>query len=242
MNSPTLLRELGELRSIIIRFAITLFAIAVGMLAFGTPSLASRLFLALKDHLVPQGVSVVALGPLSPFIAPISVAFIVAFILSFPYLFFLIARYLAPALYGSERRALFILLISSTALFFLGCLFSYTLLIPATFAILYSFAGPLGVTPLFSLDAFISSVFGLTISAGVAFLTPVVMIALSATGLVPPAFWRLHWRGAVATAIIFSAVITPDGSGVTMVILSIPLMLLYGVGIVGSGRALFTNA
>ncbi len=255
MINRLLFKELGELRLILIRFAVLLFVLAfillstsftwtkwtafgaaksVPVLVFGTPSLATQLFTLTKYHLVPEGVSVVALGPLSPFIAPISIAFMVAFIISFPYFLFSLMRYIAPALYGKERRSLFILYFSSVTLFFFGCVFAYTVLIPYTFAALYSFAGPLGVTPFFSLDAFIGTVFGLTVSAGLAFLTPIIMTALSSIRLVPSAFWRVHWRVSILIIFLFSAIITPDGSGVTMVILSVPLMFLYGVGAMGS--------
>ena len=266
MGNNLLFKELGELRLIFIRFAAMLFLLvfillstsfvwiklamfgstSVPVLVFGTPSLATELFTLMKDSLVPEGVPVITLGPFSPFIAPISIAFMAAFILSFPYLLFSLTRYISPALYDKERRSLSILLFSSTALFFLGCVFAYAVLIPYTFATLYSFAEPLGVTPFFSLDAFIGTVFGLTISAGLAFLTPIVMFLLSSAGLVPSAFWRAHWRVSILIVLLFSAIITPDGSGVTMVILSVPLMFLYGVGAMGSsiynkGRTKITN-
>ena len=235
-SHPLLLKELGEVRSIFIRFALALFAVALLMLAVGTPSPATRLFALMKASLLPPGVSVVALGPLSSFIAPISIAFMVAFIISFPYLLFSLLRYVRPALYEKERRAISYLLFFSLALFFSGCAFGYAILIPNTLAVLYSFAGPLGVTPFFSLDAFIGAVFGLTISAGISFLIPVIMITLSSVGLVPAVAWKSHWRAAVLVVFVFSALITPDGSGVTMVILSVPLLLLYGAGALFSPR------
>ena len=235
-DRPVLLRELGELRSIFIRFALALLALALFMLSVGTPSIATHLFTVMKTSLIPQGVSIVALGPLSPFIAPISIAFMTAFIISFPYFLFSLMRYIAPALYDKERRALFILYFSSVTLFFLGCIFSYVILIPYTLATLYSFAGPLGVTPFFSLDAFIATVFGLTVSTGIAFLVPIIMKVLSSIGIVPATVWRTHWRAAMLIIIVFSALITPDGSGVTMLILSVPLLLLYGAGAVISSR------
>lgn len=235
-DRPVLLRELGELRSIFIRFALVLFTLALLMLSVGNPSPATRLFTVMKTSLVPQEVSIIALGPLSPFIAPISVAFMVAFIVSFPYFLFSLMRYISPALYYKERRSLSFLFFSSTSLFFLGCIFAYVILIPYTLATLYSFAGPLGVTPFFSLDAFIATVFGLTVSTGIAFLVPVIMKMLSSVGLVPPMFWRVHWRASILVILLFSALITPDGSGVTMVILSVPLLLLYGTGVLFSSH------
>lgn len=226
---PLLLQELSEVRSIFFRFAVVLLTVA-GLMLVGSTPLALRVFTLMKAALLPPGVAIVALGPLSSFIAPITIAFMVSFIVSFPYLLYSLLRYILPALYPAERRTVSVLFYSSLVLFFAGCAFAYFLLIPYTFAILYSFAGPLGVTPFFSLDAFVAGVFGLTISAGIAFLIPIIMILLSASGLVSAHLWKRHWRAAMLIVVLFSAIITPDGSGVTMVILSVPLLLLYGAG------------
>jgi sec-independent protein translocase protein TatC len=185
----------------------------------------------MKATLLPPGVTLITLGPLASFIAPITIALLVAFLVALPYFLFLLLRYALPALYPRERVALTTLFLSSVTLFFLGCAFGYFILIPNTFSILYSFAPELGVTPFFSLEAFVSAVFGLTTATGISFLLPILMLLLSQIHLVPAQFWRAQWRIAVAGVVIFSAIITPDGSGVTMVILSIPLLLLYGAGV-----------
>ena len=234
-RNPIFLQELGEIRRIFVRFAGACVVIAFTMF-LGTPPLAMRLFAYMSESLIPSGVSLVALGPFSSFIAPFSVALMVSLIVSFPYLLFSLLRYLLPALFPAERRLILRLFLFSIILFFSGCAFSYFFLIPYTFTILYSFAGPLGVTPFFSLDTFVATVFGLTVSSGLCFLIPIYMLALSAIGLVSARAWREHWRGAVLIVILLSAILTPDGSGVTMVLLSVPLLFLYSVGALSSER------
>ncbi|MFZ3043825.1 MAG: twin-arginine translocase subunit TatC [Minisyncoccia bacterium] len=232
---PAFLKELNEMSSLFIRFAFVLAGVAL-LMFLGTPPLVMQLFAAVKAALLPTNVSIVALSPWAPFVAQFTIAFMVAFVVSFPYLLWSLMRYILPALYPAERRTVSSLFYFALLLFFSGCIFAYTLLIPSTFSILYSFAGPLGVTPLFSLDSFIWTVFNLTVFTGVTFLLPVLMFLLSATGIVPARWWRAHWRGAVVIITIFSAIITPDGTGVTMVLLSVPLLLLYGTGVVLSAR------
>jgi sec-independent protein translocase protein TatC len=234
-HNPIFIRELGEMRKILTRFA-GLWVVITGLMFLGTPPLAMRVVAYMHETLVPSGVSLVALGPLSSFTAPFSIACMTAFIISFPYLLFSIRRYLLPALFHGERRFVSRILFFSLLLFFSGCAFSYFFLIPHTFAILYSFASPLGVTPFFSLDVFIATVSGLTLSAGLCFLIPIYMIALSAIGLVSASAWREHWRVSMLIVIILSAILTPDGSGITMVILSVPLLFLYGVGAVSCAK------
>lgn len=225
-------REFKELKGMIVRYAIVLFSVFTGLLAlpFGAPSFATRLFLSAKESLIPEGIPVVALGPVSPFVAPIMMAFLVALLATFPFLIHSIIRFLRPALRRGERKALSRYVLPSLVLFYAGCLLAYFVIIPKTFFILYSFAAPLGVAPFFALDDFISSVFFLTISVGLAFLLPVFMAASSRIGIIPPGFWFRHWRGAIVSSILFSAVVTPDGSGVTMALLAVPLVALYLLG------------
>lgn len=239
--------ELKRVRGVIIRFALVFLLFFISLLVLapqpmatggipltmatqGRPSLAMELFLLAKGNLIPDGIPVVALGPVAPFVAPIVMAFLIALLLSFPFGLFGIARFLRPALRPEERGVLSSILLPSLFLFYLGCGLAYFLIIPKTFSVLYSFAEPMDVLPFFALDDFISSVFFLTVSVGIAFLLPVFMVGASRMGIFPKRFWFQHWRGALVSAIIFSAIITPDGSGVTMMLLSLPLFFLYLIG------------
>jgi sec-independent protein translocase protein TatC len=237
-NMNHISHEFTVLKRTITRYALVLFSVFAGLLVLppGAPSFATRLFLSVKESLIPEGIPVVALGPVSPFVAPIMIAFLVALLATFPFLIYSIIRFLRPALQRGERKALSRYILPSLVLFYAGCSLAYFVVIPATFSILYSFAAPLGVAPLFALDDFISSVFFLTISVGLAFLLPVCMAASSRIGIIPPGFWLRHWRGAIVSSVLFSAVVTPDGSGVTMALLFAPLVALYGIGAIVSGR------
>jgi sec-independent protein translocase protein TatC len=239
--------ELGELKGKLSRFVgmfllmsfgllsltiqkMTIFGVSVPVPVFGAPTLATQAFLAAKTSLIPEGIAVVALGPVSSFLAPVMMAFLLALLITFPFGVYSAVSFLRPALRPHERQILSRTVIPALMLFYLGCALSYFLIIPQTFAILYSFADPMGVAPLFALDDFILSVFALTVSIGFAFLLPVVMVFLSRIGLVPGAFWTRHFRGALLGMLIFSAIVTPDGSGVTMAFLLAPLLTLYGIG------------
>ena len=231
-------REIGVLRRMIACYALVLFSVFVGLLALPLegPSYAVRQFLSAKETLIPDSVPIVALGPVAPFVAPIMMALLIALLITFPFGLWFIFRFLRPALRSGERRTLTHTIVPSLILFYSGCATAYFFIIPRTFSILYSFAEPMGVAPFFALDEFISSVFFLTISVGIAFLLPVVMVVSSRLGFIPQGFWLRHWRGAVFSAIFFSAIVTPDGSGVTMAFLSVPLIVLYGIGAVVSVR------
>ncbi len=209
---------------------ITVVGQSFWFLVPGSPSLATQIFLAAKNFLVPAGIPIVALSPMASLAASITMAFLMSILLTFPLGLYLIGRFFWPALHKSERRGLARYMLPALVLFYGGCAFGYFVIIPQTFDLLYAFAAPLDVAPLFALDDLVMSVFLLTLVTGCVFLLPIVMMALSHIGLVERSFWRRHWRGAVVSMVIFAAVVTPDGSGVTAVFLSGPLIALYMVG------------
>lgn len=246
-------QELEKLRGAVLRPLVFFFAIFVclivlsagevvikgreiPMFVFGAPSLATQIFISVKTFLIPETVPLVALGPIASFVAPMMMSLLIASLVTFPYALYSIENFLRPALYPRERTIIYRILLPAMLLFYFGATLGYFFVIPTTFSILYSFAEPIGVVPYFSLDTFVSSVFLLTISVGFIFLLPIFIIVLTRLGVVPHEMWLKSWKGAIVTALIFSALVTPDGTGITMLFLFIPLMVLYIIGIVLSRK------
>jgi sec-independent protein translocase protein TatC len=193
-------------------------------------SISAQFFLKIKKDLLPENVQLVALSPISAFLVQIVISLFFGFIFTFPYFVFQFFSYLSPALYENEKKYIFKILIPSSFLFLLGCLFSYFFLIPFTFKILYSFTSVLEVTPFFDLDKFLTLILGLMFATGILFLTPIFMALLSYFNLVSLNFWKKNWQIAFFIFIVISAIITPDGSGITQLILSFILTGLYFLG------------
>ncbi|MDP3958173.1 MAG: twin-arginine translocase subunit TatC [bacterium] len=210
-------------------------------LLFFLPLFAGRspsvlVFEALKRDFLPPGVELVVTNPLTAFLAQVTVSLALAFIFSFPFMLWRAMRYLSPALFDKEKRAVAWVLIPSSALFFAGCAFAYLFIIPSTFALLYPFAASLGAIPFFQVGEFVQLIFAILLATGVLFLLPVGMALLSFLGLIEPGFWRRNWRYSLMLFLIFSAIITPDGTGITMIMLSVPLITLYGIGMFSAVR------
>jgi len=199
-------------------------------------SFSAQFFEIIQKDLLPQGVDLIVTNPLSAFLAQISVSIFLAFLITFPLLLYRVVGYLSPALYDKEKKAFLRILFPCFLLFITGSLFAYFILIPPTFKILYSYTSAMGAIPFFSVNEFVSSVFGLTLVTGILFLLPVFMVLLTKLGIIEGGFWKKNWRYAVLIFLIFSAVITPDGTGITMLILSVPLISLYLIGMIMSGR------
>ena len=88
----------------------------------------------------------------------------------------------------------------------------------------------------FSSEPLVVRVIGILLAFGISFQLPLIMYAISLSGLVDAKFWRRNLRYAIIAIIVFGAVITPDGSGVTMWFVSLPMIALYFAGMVVAER------
>ena len=197
-------------------------------------SFATELFNYMTTDLIPEGVTLIVTNPLAAFIAQIKIALLLAFIFTLPFLLYKLIQYFSPALYMNEKLSVLKVAVPSALLFALGAVFSYLVLIPPTFSLLYAYTDSIGATPFFTVNEFIGIVLALIFATGIMFLLPVSMALLSRFGILPQGFWQAQWRHALLFFLVVSAIITPDGGGVTMVLLSVPMAGLYGVGCIVS--------
>lgn len=116
-------------------------------------------------------------------------------------------------------------------LFIFGVVFSYILVIPFTLNFLYKYGESIGAETFLTVNDFITFVLQFVLGFGIAFQLPVLMYSLSLSGLTDSRFWLKNFRYAIIIITIFGAIITPDGSGVTMWFLALPMIALYAVGI-----------
>lgn len=193
-------------------------------------SFAVEVFRMMVDDLTPASVPLIVTSPLTAFVAQVKIAFLLSFVFTFPVLCYKIVRFIAPALYAKERISLYAVVIPATLLFVCGVVFAYVFIIPTTLGLLYAYVGPIGAVPYLSIDAFLGLSLALMAIAGITATIPVIMVLLTALGAVPSTFWVQKWRYAAVLMLIVSAIITPDGSGVSMTLLSIPGVVLYGLG------------
>jgi len=193
-------------------------------------SFSVQFFNKIRHDTLPSNVQLITTSPMSAFISQVLLAVFLGFLFTIPLLIYKIIAYLSPALLPREKRVVMWSLIPFVLLFCLGSMFSYFFLVPATFKIFYPFATIMGATSFFFINEFIMYVFDLMVAAGIMFLLPLFMILLSFLNIIKAKFWISKWRYAFLFFLILCAVITPDGTGITMVMLFIPLMVLYFAG------------
>lgn len=199
-------------------------------------SFSVQVFQKIRHDLIPPDVQLIVTNPMSAFVSQIVLSMLLSFLLTTPFFLYKIIMYLRPALLLHERRAVVWSLLPLVFLFFSGSAFSYFFLIPATFKVLYPYTTIIGAVPFFSIDEFMYYVFSLTIVTGIMFLLPLFIILLSSMGIIPAEVWKRNWRYACLFFLILSAIITPDGTGVTMTMLFFPLTALYFTGYVFADR------
>jgi len=95
---------------------------------------------------------------------------------------------------------------------------------------LYRYGESAGLVTFLNIMDFVTFVLQFLLAFGISFQLPLIMYAVSLSGLVDAKFWRRNMRYAIIAIIVFGAVITPDGSGVTMWFVSLPMIALYFAG------------
>ncbi|MEW5760693.1 MAG: twin-arginine translocase subunit TatC [Candidatus Thermoplasmatota archaeon] len=193
-------------------------------------TISTRVFLKISNDLLPSTVKLVALTPWDAMLIQFQVSIILGVIFGFPVIVHQFTKFIAPALYKHEKRILLKLIIPSTLLFILGCIFAYILIIPFSILFLYQFAGAMDIEQMFTVDEFISFVLLFILAFGILFQLPVIMVGLSSLGIASPDFWLRKWKVAFFVSLLFAAIITPDGTGITMLMIAFPMLGLYFIG------------
>src|SRR3970282_2740702 len=109
---------------------------------------------------------------------------------------------------------------SSLSLFITGCVFSYFLVIPYMLEFLYMYGDASGLITFLNIMDFITFVLQYLLAFGVSFQIPLIMYALSMSGIVGDNFWRKNIRYEILAIIVFGEMVPPDGSGVPMWIMA----------------------
>ena len=221
--------HLIELRDRLIR-ALIAVGIAFGVLMVwpGSGPLYDMLAAPLVANL-PAGATMIATNVISPFLVPLKITLLAAFLLALPVVLYQVWAFVAPGLYSHEKNMVLPLVVSSTVLFFLGVAFCYFFVFGQVFKFIQGFA-PKSITAAPDIEAYLSFVMTMFIAFGAAFEVPVAVVVLARLGVVTIEQLK-KWRGYfIVGAFVVAAVITPPDV-VSQLALAIPMCLLYEFGI-----------
>jgi sec-independent protein translocase protein TatC len=221
--------HLSELRDRLIRASIAV-GVCFGVLALwpGPSGLYDLLAAPLVANL-PKGTTLIATSVISPFLVPLKITLMAAFLLALPVVLYQVWAFVAPGLYTHEKRLVMPLVVSSTILFLLGVAFCYFFVFGQVFKFIQSFA-PKSITAAPDIEAYLSFVLTMFIAFGATFEVPVVVMVLARLGVVSIEKLKSFRSYFIVLAFIVAAVITPPDV-VSQLALAIPMVLLYEAGI-----------
>ena len=224
--------HLIELRDRLLRSLIAVAIVLGGLCLYPGPGEIYDILAAPLTGALPEGTKMVAIGVITPFMVPLKVTAMVAFILALPFILYQVWAFIAPGLYAHERRLGIPLIISSVFLFVLGMSFCYFFVFGQVFKFINSFA-PKSITPAPDIEAYLSFVMTMFLAFGLAFQVPVALVVLVKMGVVTVEKLK-EWRSYfIVGAFVVAAVVTPPDV-VSQLALAIPMCLLYELGILAS--------
>jgi len=242
--------HLAELKTRLVRILISVSAIIVFLLSFRAEpflyngvklyypfpdplhNLAAQITNYMRGTLVPENVQLIQTAPGQAFYAQVYVAALVGIVLSMPIIVRELTKFIAPAFSDKEIHSIQKVAIPAIALFVAGAVFSYFTAIPFILDFLYQYGESVGAVTFLSIMEFVTFVLQFLLAFGVAFQLPLIMYAATASGITDAKFWRNNIRYAIVALIVIGAIVTPDGSGVTMWFISGPMIGLYVAGMI----------
>lgn len=170
------------------------------------------------------------------FIVHIKTSVVLGFIVSFPYVFYEIWKFVKPGLYAKERQYARGIVFVCSLLFLTGVVFGYFVIAPFALNFLGNYTVGPAASNATSLASYVSYMTMFTLPTGIVFELPVIVYFLSKIGLVTPEFMRKYRRHSLVVILILAAIITPPDV-VTQFLIGIPVYFLYEISIIISKRS-----
>ena len=222
-------QHLIELRDRLIKAVIAIAVFAIALSLYPGPGPLYDILAAPLVAQLPAGATMIATSVISPFLVPLKILLMAAFLLALPVVLYQMWAFVAPGLYTHEKKLVFPLVVSSTFLFFLGVAFCYFFVFGQVFAFIQSFA-PKSITAAPDIEAYLSFVLTMFLAFGMAFEVPIVVIVLARMNVVSIEKLKAFRSYFVVLAFVIAAIVTPPDV-VSQLALAIPMCLLYEVGI-----------
>jgi len=224
------LDHLDELRK---RLVVAVSSVLIGfLLAFAFIQPMVRFVMEPLVALLPDpDTGFIYTEPTEAFFLYIKVAAVVGLILAMPVMLLQFWRFVAPGLYGHEKKFAIPFVSMSTFFFVGGCLFAHYFLFPVAWEFLGGFSTDLmtftpRIAPTFSLYI------RLVLACGVVFQMPTLVFFTARVGLVNARFLIRNTKYAILIIFVIAAVLTPTGDPVTLTLMAAPMLVLYGLSII----------
>jgi sec-independent protein translocase protein TatC len=226
----TLGDHLEELRQRLIVGVILTSVITIIALFFGS-EIHSYFISPYKQALGDPKATFYQIKLMAPFLIYLKTAFLLSVLIAFPFLFYILWGFVAPALdERSERYGLFII-IFSTILFWSGIALCWLTVFENFLRIFLVTWMPDGVEAKLPIDEYYDLFFNLHLVFGISFQLPVVLVLMGRLGIISSSFLAKRWREIIISLSVFSAVFSPGPDVISMLMLFAPLVFLFLVSL-----------
>jgi len=232
MQQDTFISHLVELRERLLRMLLAVFVVLIGLLIWpGAGAMYDFVAAPLMQTLagVAPDAKMIATGVITPFLIPIKVTALAAFMIALPYLLYEAWGFVAPGLYEHEKKLALPIVVGSTALFFLGVAFCYYLVFGRVFSFILDWA-PKSISVAADIENYLNFVMTMFISFGLAFEIPVAVVLLVRSGIVTAEKLAEARSYVILGSCFVAAVVTPPDA-VSMLALFIPMCILFEIGL-----------
>lgn len=221
--------HLIELRTRLVRMIIAVLAVFVVLTIYpGTGAVYDFLAQPMMNTL-PENHTMIATGVITPFLVPLKITLLVAFLIALPYVMYQGWAFVAPGLYKHEKRLVIPLVLSSTFLFFLGMLFCYYIVFNTVFQFI-AMVAPQSITVAPDIAAYLSFVITMFLAFGIAFQVPVLVVVLVSFGVITVEKLKAIRGYVIVGSFVIAAIVTPPDV-ISQLLMAIPLCILYELGI-----------
>ena len=229
--------HLDVLRGAVIRILIAVCALSCLGLAFKEPLF--RFILAPSEPDFPMyglmgadlDMKLINVDISAQFFAHLKASVIAGLILAFPYMVWEVWKFILPALYAYEKRAVRRTFLLSSGLFYLGAAVGYFVVLPFCLQFFMNYSVSPDIANTATLRSYMSMFGSLVLLMGIAFEFPSVILLLSMLGIVDRKLLRSGRKYAFIALLVVAAFITPTGDPLSMLLLTAPLYLLYELSI-----------
>jgi sec-independent protein translocase protein TatC len=226
-SEDSFISHLIELRSRLIKAALVVIIVFLCLMPWAGniyDLLAYPMMVAL-----PEGSKMIATGVITPFLIPVKVTMLVAFIIALPWVLYQMWAFVAPGLYSHEKRLIAPLVVSSSMLFIAGIAFCYFMVFGVVFRFVNNFA-PSSISVAPDIDSYFGFVMTMFLAFGLTFEVPIVVIILVRMGLVTVEKLKEVRSYVIVGAFVVAAIVTPPDV-MSQLLLAVPLCLLYELGL-----------
>jgi sec-independent protein translocase protein TatC len=222
-------QHLIELRDRLVKATIAVMVAGAALAIYPGPAELYDLLAAPLVAQLPAGATLIATSVISPFLVPLKILLMTAFLMALPVVLYQMWAFVAPGLYSHEKKLVMPLVVSSTLLFMIGVAFCYFFVFGQVFKFIQSFA-PKSITAAPDIEAYLSFVISMFIAFGLAFEVPIVVIVLARMNVVTIEKLKDFRSYFIVLAFIIAAIVTPPDV-VSQLALAIPMCILYEIGI-----------